>query len=473
MIAWLRSLSRLHSRERRAGSNGKGRIIQARYDAAQTTDLNSAHWALADCLSADAANSHAVRKRLRERARYEAANNSYARGMILTLAQDCIGTGPRLQLLSPDAGRNRETEQAFASWSAAIRLADLLRTAVMAQVVDGEVFAVLADGPPPGHDGVTLMPQIIECDRVTSANPSGLGDDIDGIYLDRYDRPIAYSIARRHPGDLRAGTIIYDRVDASNVCHLYRVDRPGQHRGVPEITPALPLFAQLRRYTLAVLTAAETAANVAGILHTDSPPDDQSDPPQPYDLIELQRGTLTVAPDGWDMRQVEPQQPSTTYAEFKRELLNEIARCLNMPYNIAACNSSGYNYSSGRLDHQTYYRSLEVRQSQLVSALLDPILTAWYREYSLGRWMTGSDIAPLHQWFWDGLEHLDPVKEAQAEEMRLRNRTMTYAESYGRRGRDWETELRQCAAEQQLIESLGLRTLGESGGAMQDEEDEE
>ena len=38
-------------------------------------------------------------------------------------------------------------------------------------------------------------------------------------------------------------------------------DRPGQARGIPDITPALPLFAQLRRFTLAVLAAAETAAD--------------------------------------------------------------------------------------------------------------------------------------------------------------------------------------------------------------------
>jgi len=40
--------------------------------------------------------------------------------------------------------------------------------------------------------------------------------------------------------------------------------RPGDHA-------ALPLFAQLRRYTLAVLAAAEAAADFAGILYTDAP----------------------------------------------------------------------------------------------------------------------------------------------------------------------------------------------------------
>ena len=41
--------------------------------------------------------------------------------------------------------------------------------------------------------------------------------------------------------------------------------------------PALPLFAQLRRFTLAVLSAAETAADFAGILYTDAPANGEAD----------------------------------------------------------------------------------------------------------------------------------------------------------------------------------------------------
>ena len=74
-------------------------VVRARYDAAQTTAENARHWAMADAMSADCAASADIRKKLRERARYEVANNSYAKGIVLTLANDCIGTGPRLQLL--------------------------------------------------------------------------------------------------------------------------------------------------------------------------------------------------------------------------------------------------------------------------------------------------------------------------------------------------------------------------------------
>jgi capsid protein len=60
--------------------------VRGRYDAAATTDENRRHWANADLLSATAANNPQVRRTLRARARYEVANNSYARGIVLTLA---------------------------------------------------------------------------------------------------------------------------------------------------------------------------------------------------------------------------------------------------------------------------------------------------------------------------------------------------------------------------------------------------
>ncbi len=42
---------------------------------------------------------------------------------------------------------------------------------------------------------------------------------------------------------------------ADDVIHIFQSDRPEQLRGVPVTTPALPLFALLRRFTLATVSA--------------------------------------------------------------------------------------------------------------------------------------------------------------------------------------------------------------------------
>jgi capsid protein len=229
--------------------------------------------------------------------------------------------------------------------------------------------------------------------------------------------------------------------------------------------PALPLFAQLRRFTLAVLAAAETAADFAGILYTDAPANGEADAAEPFEPIELEKRALVTMPGGWKMSQMQAEQPATTYAEFKHEILNEIARCLNMPFNVAAANSSGYNYASGRLDHQTYFKAIRVEQSHLECVVLDRILTAWFDEAALLADFLPAGLGPIadwpHQWFWDGHEHVDPAKEASAQATRLSNLTTTLADEYAKRGLDWETQLRQRAKEMQLMNELGL-TMSQS-----------
>jgi lambda family phage portal protein len=442
------------------------RFIRAGFDSAVTNDANRKHWINADGLSADAAASPEVRRTLRNRARYEAANNSYAKGIVLTLANDVVGTGPRLQLLTDDDGGNERIEQAFMAWAKAINLPEKLRTMRASRATDGEVFAVLVSNPGLPTP-VKLDIRLIEADQVATPDLSFLNDDaVDGIVFDDAGNPSEYHILKGHPGDARTGFLglEYDRVPAEAVIHYFRADRPGQSRGVPDITPALPLFAQLRRFTLAVLGAAETAADFAGILYTDAPANGEAESVEPLDAIELEARSLLTMPGGWKMAQVQAEQPSTTYAEFKREILNEIARCLNMPFNVAACNSSGYNYASGRLDHQTYFKSIRVEQDHMACVVLDRLLAAWLREAVIVSGLLPLRIRTLvatgeglsHQWFWDGNEHVDPAKEATAQQTRLSSHTTTLASEYAKQGRDWESELRQRAKEVALMKELGL-----------------
>lgn len=442
------------------------RLIRAGFDSAATNDHNRKHWAGADGLSADAAASPEVRRTLRNRARYEAANNSYAKGIVLTLANDVVGTGPRLQLLTDDDGGNERIEQAFMAWAKAIGLPEKLRNMRASRATDGEVFGVLVSNPRL-PTAVKLDVRLVEADQVTTPDLWPLDDSaVDGIVFDEAGNPSEYHILKGHPGDARTGFLglEYDRVPAEAVIHYFRSERPGQSRGVPDITPALPLFAQLRRFTLAVLGAAETAADFAGILYTDAPANGEAESVEPMDTIELEARSLLTMPGGWKMAQMQAEQPATTYAEFKREILNEIARCLNMPFNVAACNSSGYNYASGRLDHQTYFKSIRVDQEHLACVVLDRLLHAWLREAVLVtdllplrvRTLIATGQSPPRQWFWDGNEHVDPAKEATAQATRLSSNTTTLAAEFAKQGRDWESELRQRAKEVALMKELGL-----------------
>src|SRR5258707_13859398 len=73
--------------------------IAASHDSAQTTRFNENHWANADALSGNASQTPGIRRTMRNRSRYEAGSNSLYAGVLRTIADDTVGTGPRIQFL--------------------------------------------------------------------------------------------------------------------------------------------------------------------------------------------------------------------------------------------------------------------------------------------------------------------------------------------------------------------------------------
>lgn len=446
--------------KRRRRAKIAARPIRAtRYDALNNADLRD-HWRWVDSRSVDASLDPETRRRLRERARYEVANNSYAYGCALAVSNAVVGSGPRVQILESTLGRDalKRAEWEFVEWSQEIKLAEKLRAMRFARFQDGESFAVL-------HTNrrllapVKLDVQPLDCERVAGAYGAVDPYDVDGILLDDFGNPTSYRVLTSHPGDVsleyaKAGRMIdeAETYPAWRVVHWFRKATPEQHRGAPELAASLNLFALLRRFTLAVVVAAETAADYAAIMYTDAPSDGPT--PEAFETFDLERGLLMTAPEGWKVSQLKAEQPTTTYREFKRELLGEIGRSLQIPVNIIAGDSSSYNYASGRLDHQEFQKAIRIDQAQCSISVMRPIFREWWREYAI---LNGYPrIAPPTAWYWDGFEHVDPVKEANAQATRLAAMTTNLSIEYGKQGRDWEDELIQIARERAKMQELGL-----------------
>ena len=438
------------------------KTITGRFDAAQTTKDNVRHWSMADYFSADQEARPEIRRILRQRSRYEIANNSYAKGLVQMLANDTIGTGPRLQVLTDNEDYNAEVETEFALWAEAVKLPQKLRLMRVARCQDGEAFAVMATNPKTRHP-VKMDLMLVEADRISGELKWGMDDTtVDGISYDRWGNPTDYRILTHHPGDTKfatAGEAFH--VPAEYMLHIFRADRPELHRGIPELTAALPLFAQLRRYNLAVLSAAEAAADFAAILYTDTPPDGETEEVEPMDSISLERNMMLTVPAGWKMAQLDAKQPTANHAEFVKIILSEIARCAVSTYGSVSGDFSGHNYASGRLDNQLYHKSVLVDRSFWESEVLNQIFAMWFREYSLLH-PAGGYRTPRHTWFWDGFVHVDPTKEATAQQIRLENNTTTLAAECAKDGRDYMTVLRQRAKEISMMRELGIPIAGEN-----------
>ena len=460
------------------GSRRNKGVLQASVDAGLDIPELTGHWRHADHLGPNTAISKEIRASIRSKARMERSQNSYLTGILQTLSNFIVGTGPRLQMQirgadgKPDRELNADIEQEFTRWAKHVRLAEHLRTAVAVKRLDGEVFTSVVRNPNKREStGYGLAIQLFEADQVEvqSMYSSGMRTDGgDGIKYDRYGNPTKYPVLRQHPGELNRyedTTSSIQWIPADYMAHMYRIDRPGQKRGVSEILTALPLFAMLRRMTMATITNVEKSSNITGVLETDAEFDEYGNPLSAITdedwmtTLPTGRNSLMTLPNGMKLKEFAGATPNSEYSEFARSIIREIARCLNVPYNIAAGDSSSYNYASGRLDHQSFFSANDVERSYIECTCLDMILGQWLKVYYAREF--GVNPAEVdaynkpHSWFWDSVGHIDENKSALAAERQLRYGGASRGAILAKQGLDVD------AVDERAAEELGYESVQE------------
>lgn len=450
------------------------RVANMTYDAADENESISRHFANADGLSARAANSPEVRRKLRNRARHESDNGGNCKGTIETIAHDTIGTGPRLQMLLPDApeGLSNWIETEHREWcdDPAIDYTDSLRLMVETEYRDGEVFGI-ATSNDRATSAVKLNVNVFEGEMCATPTLNMMDmNAVDGIEFDKDGNPRAYHILKQHPGDnfIAFGNLEYTSVSAANVFHWFRKYRPGQFRGVPRIAPGLTLIAGIRSFSRSVLGAARIAAMLAGVMTTTLPPEEGSDAVDAYDVIPLQQDALLSLPNGWDINQLKAEQPTTNYESYRNANLTEFGRGIHAPRNIVTGDSSPYNYSSARLDHIIYRVAIRVERNRLAIRVLDRVFKLWLAEAlaipgyvpdAYASYLRANSKKLKWRWQYDGFESIDPVKDATATQISLETGMTTYADALAEKGKDWREHFHQLAKERELAESLGITDL--------------
>lgn len=426
--------------------------IKARYEAAQNLAEFDRFWSNADRFDADSAHSKDVRHKLIERSRYEVNNNGYSDGIAQTYATDLVGVGPTLRMQTGSTAFNQMIEREWFMWSQAVQLRRKLWTMAHAKHVDGEAFAVIRRNPGVRH-AVKLDLVLYEAEQVqTPMLPFAEPGYIDGIKFDQWGNPIYYDVLREHPGTNQSMTLdlVPEQVPVDSMLHWFRMRRPGQHRAVSEVASTLNLGAAARRFREANVTTAEKVATWTLFLETQFPPE-TFDEVDPMTSFELMRGMMTALPNTVKPFQLKAEHPAATYEMFHKALINEQARPKSMPYNKAACDSSEYNYASGRLDHQTYYSTLDVERADCNELCMDKLFTSWLDAAILRfGWLGGDPLqvgpaARFHLWDWPKHRVADVEAEANANETRLTSGQTFLHLIFADNGLDFDDEVEKAA----------------------------
>lgn len=418
------------------------------YDAARNGTEYANIWANADRYDADSANSKNVRHTLIANSRYEIGNNGYSDGIAQTYSTDLVGVGPTLRMQTGSQGLNQLVESKFRQWAKAIRLRSKLWTQAHAKHSDGEGIGVIRRNLGV-KDPVKLDVQLIEAEQCqTPWLPYEERGYIDGLRFDDLGNPVYYEFLLDHPGSNTrvSPTSKTEKVPAEQVLHWFKCRRPGQHRGVPECASTLNVGAAARRWREATLAAAETVADMPVMMKTQQTPDD-ADPVAPFSTMDITKRMMAFLPSGWDPWQMKGEFPTATHEAFSKSLINEQARPKSMPYNKAACDSSSYNYASGRLDHQTYYGALDIERADCEEQVLDKLFDVWIVEaIAVYGWFGGNasalrDGGLSHSWDWPKHQVADVESEADANKTKLTSGQLSLHRLYSESGYDIEDEI--------------------------------
>lgn len=412
----------------------------------------------------------AAHRSLASRARYLTANNGFARAGCAAWTSALVGAGITAQSAAVDPAARKTINaawQRFVDECDADGLADfngLQITIAERLVTDGECFSVfMLDGH--GRLQLRLMDGV-QVDGAFSTELARGARIVGGVEFDESGRRIAYHAFKQRPGLPIMTSLELVRLPAEDVCHVFRVETPGQVRGVSWFASVILRLADLDQAHDAQLTRQKVSALLAGFIIDPSGEsggfDGKSDGAGNLDG-GLEPGTLKVLGPGQDIRFSDPATIGLESIEFLKITAREISAGLGAPYESVTGDLTGVNYSSIRAGLVDFRRRAEALQyATIIRQFCRPVWRRWLTtEILAGRidapgferdpeaWLAVNWLPPRNDW-------VDPTKDAQAEILAIGAGLMSRRQAVAARGYDLETLDAEIAQDRRDAEALGL-----------------
>lgn len=402
---------------------------------------------------------------LRDRSRDLVRNNPFASRAVQVIVSNSIGTGIASKLTGPSASQVKKAEDLWRQWAGTSAcdaagehdFAGLQALAFRTVVESGEVL--IRRRPRFSTDGlpVPLQLQLLEPDYIATIKTEEIqgGYIIQGVEFDLLGRRVGYWLYDKHPGEIaRAGflSITPKRIPASEILHLYKVDRIGQVRGICWGAPVIIKLRDFDEYGDSTLLAKKISACFAGFVYDSEPTDTASDQTElPVDRLEP--GILETLPPGKKIEFATPPV-AADYSDFTRTTLRAIAMGYGVPYEALTGDLSQVNFSSARMGWVEFHRSIEQwRWNMIIPRLCSPVF-AWFKDAAE---LTGAKIGSVSvEWTPPRREMIDPVNEIAAYSNAIRSGLMTLSGVLRESGYDPAAHLQEYSDDQKLLDKLGL-----------------
>ncbi|MEM9684761.1 MAG: phage portal protein, partial [Pseudomonadota bacterium] len=331
---------------------------------------------------------------------------------------------------------------------------------------DGEVLIRRRRRPSSEGLHIPLQLQVLECDYLdTMKDLTRLEDGgfiLQGIEFDKLGRRRAYWLFDEHPGSQRSvvggGSLLglSKRVDAKDVLHVYRIDRPGQVRGISWFAPAIVTFKDSDEYEDATLVRQKIAACFSAFVtdvEGDSPKtgtnDDNSDPA----TDQFEPGMIVNLPLGKDIKFSNPPTVQE-HESFSGTLHRKMAAGLGITVEDLTGDYRGMPFSAARMSRISHWFNVHDWQHQmLIPQMCNPI---WDWAMEAGQLAGQISEAPPAKHMPKPMPMLEPEKEGLALQRLVRSGALTPSDMIRRMGGDPDTHWDEYAADIKLLREKGI-----------------
>jgi lambda family phage portal protein len=447
--------------------------MQRHYEAAKT-GRRTAGWSrsASDGTAALAPDIVALRELSRDLRR----NNGWARRGVQTIVNNTVGWGLTAKPRATAPGLEERAAAIWNGWASSIAcdfdgrlpFTGLQALALETIVESGEVLILKEAANTADGLSVPIRIRVIEPDYLDSnltvptgqpsLNGRAQGPIRNGIEFDGNGRRIAYWIFDRHPGSMFYEPSLQGlsrRVPASEVLHVYRVDRPGTLRGAPWLASAIARLNDFDDYEDAILMQQKIAAcfgafvtdyeGASTALGEQSTTDER--------LESLEPGHIAYLPPGKTVSFATPPNVSNQEV-FSASNLRRIAASLGVTYEDMTGDYSKVNFSSARMGRIAHWANVyDWRWNMLVPQFCDRV---WAWVMGEAQKLNGWPELPAVAWSAPPAPMLEPDKEGLSNQRLIRSGTKTLYEIIRENGGDPEAHLQEIAAINARLDALGI-----------------
>jgi lambda family phage portal protein len=417
---------------------------------------------------------------LRNTARDLVRNNSWARNGLETLATSIIGGGIRPKGIFPPEAAPAVREKLSDLWRRWAETTDCdadgrltfygIQDLIARQIVEGgEVLIRRRWRKPEDGLAVPMQLQVLEGDFLDHTRDHAMllpgmqpgAKVLQGVEFDLIGRRTAYWLFDQHPGSTWFITPVSKRYPTTDILHVYKIERPGQVRGVTWFAPGIVNLKDFDEYEDANLVAAKIQACFAGFVTdyegTGTPNLGQADATNPTPMVEtFSPGMIVGLPPGKDVKIATP--PTRPDDGFSTRQLRKFAAGLGVTYEQLTGDYSMVNFSSARMGQLRHLARVEgSRWNMIIPQFCDPVW-AWFMDAARlgGVELPATAALPTARWTPPPAPMIDPNTEVIANKRRVRALQATPSEIIREQGYDPDEFLAEYAADMKKIHALGI-----------------